>query len=240
MLSDEAFEQLYAPARTARLERRWRLAIQLCTEILQTQPLTPRQQSVLLEMRGICYTGVRAIRRAEQDLTNAFTTAERHRLVHDQAHVLTSLVRLRLIEGRRHTAAERLLPRAEKILAGHADHESMVLRASILGLYGVILFRDGRIVKAFDKLRSVEAILADHPDKVRSLRNSRRLAYLLCWYGRRRDARAYADVVIQQALTITENGDPQSRRLGRYIRFCTWMPVPAKWLLRPFRNAAGL
>lgn len=240
MLSDEVFERLYAPARAARLERRWRLAIKLCSDLMVQQSLTPRQQCVLLEMRGICYTGVKAVRPAETDLQRALTLSRDYSLVLEEVHVLTSLVRLRLIEGRHHTAAERLLPQAEQILGNRRDHESMVLRASIHGLYGVILFRAGRVVKAYERLQKAEHILDRYPDPVRSLRNTRRIAYLLCWYGRRVDARTYAGYVIEQALRITNNGDPQSMRLGRFIMFCTFMPFPSRWIMRPARRAAGL
>jgi hypothetical protein len=240
MLSEKTFETLYLPARTARLERRYRVAIGLCTEILERYGLTARQQSVLLEMRGICYTGIKAKDRAESDLQRALKLAVDAGLVHDQAHVLTSVVRLRLVQGRHHAAAETILPRARQVLLGINDHESMVLRASIHGLYGVIRFRDGRLVKAFEEFQKAETILRQYPDDVRMLRNVRRMAYLLCWYGRRSDARFYAARIRQLAQRITENGDPRSLRLSTYITLCTWVPFPSKWLLRPVRRASGL
>lgn len=238
-MRSDAFEPLYAQARTARLERNYRGAIRICNQLL-SKHLDPRQMVVTLEIRGICYTWLRSYPNAESDLNLACDTAEENKLVTEHVHALTSLVRLRLREHRGWSAAETVLPKAERLLHGRTDRTSLVLKGSVLSLYGVVRFHQGRDVKALEFFNEAGVIFEDYRDAQRELRNLRRMAYVQIHCGQRRRGRNTADRIIEQASVITSQGDLQSIRLGRYLRFCCWLPLPARWTLRVVRGAAGL
>lgn len=240
MLSDEEFEEHFLTARAARLERRYNLAATLCSTMLAEQELTARQLVIVLEIRGICWTNQGKTILADADLSRACRIARDRNMVLEHIHALTSLARLRLRQRRSWDAAEHLLPRASQLLSDRSDHESMVLRASIASLYGVIRFRAGRMQKALEYFYRADELLQAHPDPVRELRNLRRLTYVLAWDGQRSRARNYARSVIRIASEITENGDVRSRRMGKYIVVCTWLPVTTHWTLRPAMQRAGL
>lgn len=240
MLSEERFEELYGPARITRLERRYKEAIACCTTLLKYE-LTPRQRVLVLEMRGVCYTGQSELELAETDLTQACQIAEKHNLTLEHVHALTSLVRLRLRQHRHWAAAENVLPRAEQLLRNQTSYEANVLRASIESLYGVLLFRNGRTAKALRRFDTAANILDHYPDPVRYLRNLRRLTYAEAWDGHRREAWHNAGEIIDRAQRLTAGrGDILSVRLGRYIRFCCMLPWPAKWGLWVVKHKAGL
>lgn len=240
MLSDDEFEELFLTAHAARLERRYSAAAVLCSTLIAEHELTARQLVIVLEVRGICWTNQGKTTLADSDLSRACRIARDRDLVLEHVHALTSLARLRLRQNRSWDAAEHLLPQATALLNGRRDHESMVLRASIASLYGVIRFRMGRVQKALEYFYRADQLLQAHPDPVRELRNLRRLMYVLAFSGQRSRARSYARAVVRIAGEITEHGDIRSRRLGKYVILCTWLPATTQWTLRPVKQASGL
>jgi len=238
-MRSDAFEELYAQARTARLERRYRDAIRICNGLLNHR-LTARQKVVALEIRGICQTWQRNYRDAEADLTLACSVAETNALVAEHVHALTSLVRLRLRQHRGWSAAETVLPKAERLLQGRTDDTSRLLMGSVLSLYGVVRFHQGRDEKALEFFTRAEVIFDRYRDAQRELRNLRRMAYVQIHCGQRRQGWLTANRIIELASAITEQGDIQSFRLGHYLHFCCLLPWPSRWGLWVVRGAAGL
>lgn len=239
-MRSDVFEERFAQAFTARLEHRYREAIKICSEGLLNKHLDFRQKVVTLEIRGICYTWMGNYPNAERDLTLACSIAEENGLVTEQVHALTSLVRLRLRQHRRWVAAEKVLPQAESLLAGRTDETSRRLMGSVLSLYGVVRFHQGRDQKALQYFYRAQQIYSRYEDPQRELRNVRRMAYVMVHCGQRRLGWVAAGRIINLASSITAQGDRQAITLGRYIRFCCVLPVPARWSLAPVRGAAGL
>lgn len=238
-MRSDAFEPLYARARTARLERNYREAIRICSHLLG-EDLDPHQMVVTLEVRGICYTWLRSYRNAESDFKLACDTAEQNGLVAEHVHALTSLVRLRLREHRGWSAAETVLPKAKNLLHGRTDRTSVLLKGSVLSLYGVVRYHQGRDLKALEFFNRAEVIFEGYRDAQRELRNLRRTAYVQIHCGHRRAGWETAGRIIELASAITQQGDLQSIRLGHYLRFCCCLPWPARWALWVVRGAAGL
>jgi tetratricopeptide (TPR) repeat protein len=241
MLNSRQFEEVYDQAMVNRLQKNHFEAINACTDLVESGQLDARQLVLTLELRGFCSMKLRRLRAANEDLERACSIAETGgtKLTLEHAHAITTLVRLRLRQGRIH-AAEQLMGNIEGVLKRLNDPESHRLRASVVSLYGVIRFRQGRTVKSLACFEKAEGLLERYPDRLRQLRNTSRMAFALAWFGMRVDAWRYAKRLIQLGQDIVEGGHADSIRLGRFIKVLCWLPIPPKWLLRPFREEAGL